>query len=332
MIRIALDAMGGDFAPRETVLGAIRAAREDGIAVTLVGDEAQIKPWLKKAHAASLPIDICHAPENISMDENPATAVRRKKGTSIGLGVQLVADKKAEAFVSAGNTGAAMAASLFGLGRISGIDRPAIAMVWPAAFGRMVFLDVGANVDCRPKNLYQFARMGTLYAERVLGVGSPRVGLLSIGEEATKGNELVISTHPLLAKDPLVNFIGNIEGQDIFLHKADVVVCDGFIGNVVLKFAEGAGEAALAIFKGEFKKNLWRKLGALLFAPALMGFKKKLDFEEYGGAVLLGVNGITIISHGRSKARAVRSALNRAKEAAESQLLSQIRQIGQATE
>lgn len=327
MIRIAVDAMGGDYAPREIVLGALRAVREDGVAAILVGDEQEIRPHLKKAEAA-LPIEVCHAPDKIAMDENPTTAVRRKKGTSIGVGLDLVADHKADAFISAGNTGAVMAGALFGLGRISGIDRPAIAMVWPSAFGRLVLLDVGANVDCRPKNLYQFALMGSLYAEKVVGVERPRVGLLSIGEEASKGNELVTAAYPLLAQDPLLNFIGNVEGQDIFTHKADVVVCDGFIGNIVLKFAEGAGAAALAIFKAEFRKSLWRRFGALLFAPSLLGFKKKLDFEEYGGAVLLGVEGLCIISHGRSKARAIRNAVKRAKEAVESQVLSRIREVG----
>jgi len=321
-MKIAVDAMGGDLAPGEIVKGAILAAKAYNQPIILVGDEDKIRAELGNDNPGGL-ISIFHAPEVIAMGEHPAAAVKRKKNSSIVKATQLVKEGEASALVSAGNTGAAMASALLGLGRIKGIDRPAIAGVLPSETGSTVVLDVGANVDCKPKNLLQFAVMGYLYAHMILGVKNPRVGLLSNGEEETKGSELTLAAYPLL-KNAGINFIGNVEGGDIFRGTVDVVVCDGFVGNVVLKSSEGLAVALYNTLKEEIKQSWVAKAGLLMAAKALMKFKKRIDYAEYGGAPLLGVNGVSIICHGRSSAKAVQNGIRVAIEAVQNNLVSAI--------
>lgn len=322
-MKIAVDAMGGDYAPRELVLGALEAARDLGIEVILVGDRDAIEKEMN-SNSPEGKVDIVHASQVIAMNEAPAVAVRKKKDSSIVRAVQLVKEGSAGAVVSAGNTGAAMAAALLGLGRVRGIDRPAIASVLPSERGGTILLDVGANVDCRPQNLLQFGIMGYLYAKKIIGIEQPRVGLLSIGEEDTKGNELTLSALPLL-KNSGINFVGNVEGRDIFKGSADVVVCDGFVGNVVLKAGEGLAMALMRMMKEELTRNWLSKMGTALTLPAMKELRRRLDYAEYGGAPLLGVNGVTIICHGSSSARAVRNAIRAAAEAVQTGLIPAIR-------
>ncbi len=309
-MKIVVDAMGGDNAPGEIVLGALQAASEFPYEIILVGDQAQITKLLP-ANYPKNKISIVHAEENISMDEDPAAAIRRKKNCSINVGVRLVKEKKADAFLSAGNTGACMAGALLGLGRIKGIERPAIVNVWPSKKGKVVILDVGANSDCKPEYLAQFGLMGSIFSEKYLGVQKPRVALLSIGEEDAKGNELTTSSLPLLRAQP-INVIGNIEGKNIFDDIADVIVCDGFVGNVVLKFAQGLMTYFMDSFKTEIKKSPLSILGALLMKPVFNSIRKRADYSEYGGAPLLGVDGVCIITHGRAKAKAIKNAVKAA--------------------
>ncbi|MFZ5651236.1 MAG: phosphate acyltransferase PlsX [Bacillota bacterium] len=321
-MKIAVDAMGGDYAPREIVAGALEAAR-DGIEVILVGDSDSILKELGNSRRDS--IEIVHTTETIAMGEQPATAVRKKKDSSIVRSVRLVKEGRASAFVCAGSTGAVMAASLLGVGRIKGIDRPAIASVLPGEKGRTVLLDVGANVDCKPKHLLQFGIMGYLYAEKILGVKNPRVGLLSVGEEESKGNELTLEAFPLL-KAAGINFVGNVEGRDIFNGLADVVVCDGFVGNVVLKAGEGLAMSLLKMMKEELARNWLSKMGTALTLPALKEIRRRVDYAEYGGAPLLGVNGVVIVCHGSSTAFAVRNAIKVAANAVSSGLVDATRE------
>lgn len=325
-MKIALDAMGGDFSPREEVRGAIAAYQDLGIEVALVGDPARIEAELA-AHpgARALPIEIVAAAERIGMDEHPATAVKRKRQASVVVANELIRSGQAAGVVSAGNTGAAMAASLLRLGRITGIDRPAIAIPMPTATGVAVLLDVGANSDCTPENLVQFGLMGAIYAERVLGLTKPRVALLNIGEEETKGNALCLAAYPLLAASGL-NFIGNIEGLEIHRGAAEVVVCDGFVGNVVLKVSEGLAGVLFAQVKKSAEASVKGRLGGLLLRSSLRAMRARLDYAEYGGAPLLGVDGVSIIAHGRSNARAIRNAIRAASKAAEEGVISVIRQ------
>lgn len=330
MVWLALDAMGGDFAPREIVKGGLLALKENSqIKIILVGPEAELGAELKKHGRPQERISLVGAEEIIEMHESPIVAVRRKKNSSINVGLELVKNGQAQAFVSAGNTGAVVAASLFTLGRIEGIERPAILLLMPTGHGPRLLIDVGANVDSRPKHLLQFAQMASLFAEKVFHIKNPRVGLLSIGEEAEKGNELVMETQPLL-KNSGLNFVGNVESKDILTGIADVFVCDGFVGNMILKFSEGVGSAVLEIIRDEVKKNwlsrIFMGLAAPFLAPIYFGFKKKIDFEEYGGAPLLGVDGLVFISHGRSKAKAIKNALLKAEEAVENNLLKVIKE------
>lgn len=321
-MKIAVDAMGGDYAPDEVVKGALEAALEFGQEVILVGDQERINHEL--AGQGGNLITVVHAPEVVDMGEAPAVAVRRKRNSSIVKATGLVKEGSAEAVVSAGSTGAAMASALLGLGRIKGIDRPAIASILPSERGGTVLLDVGANVDCKPQNLLQFGIMGYLYAEKILGISNPRVGLLSIGEEETKGNELTLSAFPLL-REANINFVGNVEGRDIFRGTVDVVVCDGFVGNVVLKAGEGMASALFHIMKEEVTKSWLAKMGTALTVSALRGCKRKLDYSEYGGAPLLGVNGVVIICHGSSTAKAIKNAIRCARESVDNRLVSAIR-------
>ncbi|MFH1368187.1 MAG: phosphate acyltransferase PlsX [Elusimicrobiota bacterium] len=324
-MRLALDAMGGDHAPAVTVAGAVLAAKELKHEIILVGRESALKAELLKHKTAGLPLTICDAPETVGMDETPAQAVRQKKNSSIVIAAQLVAQGKANAFISAGNSGAAMASALLYLKRTPGVSRPAITSVFPTLNGLCVVLDVGANVDCKPKHLFQFAIMGKIFLERVYGISNPKVGLLSIGEEEGKGNELSNATYELLKKSDL-NFVGNIEGHDITKGKAEVIICDGFVGNVVLKFGEGVAEMMLKLVKEELKAHpiAWAALPFLW--TALKDLRKKVDYSEYGGAPLLGVDGVCIIGHGISNAKAIKNALRVAAQFAEKNVNTEIAQ------
>jgi len=318
-MKIAVDAMGGDYAPLEVVKGAVEAADQNGISVVLVGDSSRIERELAKYPNAGSKVEVVHASEVVAMDDSPANAIRRKD-SSIVVAASLVDSGAAQAMVSAGNTGAAMAVATLKLGRIPGIERPAIASIIPSTGCRVVLLDAGANVDCDVHNLMQFAVMGCTYAERVFGVPNPRIGLLSIGEEPSKGDKLTKAANVSLSKSDL-NFVGNVEGNDIFRGAADVVICDGFAGNVTLKVAEGMGEFLVAVLKQEVKRSLLAKIGILFLAPALKRAKIHLDYAEYGGAPLLGTNGMCIIGHGRSNARAIRNAIRVAASAVENDVV-----------
>lgn len=321
-MKIVVDAMGGDFAPREAVLGALEARRE-GIEVMLVGDRARILSELGRESSGT--IEIIHATEAIDMGEHPAAAVRRKKDSSIVRSVQMVREGLAGAMVSAGSTGAVMASGLLGLGRIGGIDRPAIASVLPGKGGGTVLLDVGANVDCKPKHLLQFGVMGSLYAEKILGVRNPRVGLLNVGQEETKGNELTQEAFRLL-KGAGINFIGNVEGRDLFSGAVNVAVCDGFVGNVVLKAGEGLAMELLGMMREQLARTWLSKMGTALTLPAIKELVRKVDYAEYGGAPLLGVNGVIIVCHGSSNAMAIRNAIRLAANAVRCGLVDAIRE------
>ena len=305
---IAIDAMGGDFAPSHPVAGAVLAARELGARLILVGRRDAIESELRRHQTAGLAIEIVHAGEVVEMHESPVMAFRRKKDSSIRIAATLVRDGRAAGVVSAGNTGAVMTTVKMICGVLEGVERPALCAVVPNLRGPSVWLDVGANIDCRPEHLVQFAVMGHLYAREVLGVANPRVGLMSIGEEDSKGNEVTREAFRILKEAPL-NFIGNVEGRDVFNGKADVIVCDGFIGNVSLKAVESAAEAILHFMKEEIAKSTLAKVGYLLARPAFRNFRKKVDYAEYGGVPLLGVRSATIICHGGSSVRAIKNAV-----------------------
>jgi len=323
-LRVAVDAMGGDHAPQEVVAGAAQAARDLGVEIILVGPTDRMHREWRAAGAGALPVRVVDATEVIEMGEPPAMALRRKRQASILVAVEALRRGEADAVVSAGNTGAAMAAALLTLGRIEGIDRPAIAAVLPTLRGRAIMVDVGANVDCRPKHLLQFAVMGSVYAQRVLGVARPRVGLMSNGTEETKGNELVIRSADLLRESGL-HFIGNVEGRDFFDGTADVVVCDGFVGNLLLKFGEGLAVGIFTLLREELSRGLLVRLGVALATPRLRALARRMDYTEYGGAPLLGVNGICIITHGSSGAKAMRNSIALAAESVRSRMVETIR-------
>lgn len=324
-MRIALDAMGGDYAPSEIVLGGLLAREQLGVEILLVGHTAQIEKELKKNQALGK-IEIVEAPEQITMGEEPVEAIRRKKKASISVAMDLIKEGRADAVVAAGNTGAAMAAAKIKLRALVGIERPAIGALLPTlkADKRVLILDVGANIDCRPRFLEQFALMGAVYAQYALGVDTPRVGLLNIGEEPTKGNEQALETYALLERNPAIPFVGNCEGRDVLTGAFDVVVCDGFIGNILLKFAEGVGLVALQILKEELPQGPTGKMGAFILRDNLQQVKRRMDYAEYGGGLLLGVNGICVITHGSSKASGVLNAARIAKEAVENKVLERI--------
>lgn len=322
-MRIAVDAMGGDYAPEEIVKGAIQAAKELEVEIALVGDPEQLERELHKYDFNKQLISIVPASEVITMGEHPASAVRKKADSSIMVATDLVKKGEAQAVISAGNTGAAMAAAKLRLRSIPGIERPAIATVMPTEKGKCLILDVGANADCKPSHLLHFALMGSIYVEKIWGITQPKVGLLNIGEEETKGNELSIATYELLKQSNL-NFVGNAEGRDITKGDIDVIVCDGFVGNVVLKFGEGLASSIFQLIKGEIKRNWLAGLGIVFLAPVLKALKKKMDYTEYGGAPLLGVNGVSIISHGSSKEKAIKNAIRVAKEVVEGQVVENI--------
>lgn len=323
MSRIVVDAMGSDAFPLPDVEGSVMAARELGVEIILVGDETKIRPVLEAQSPGSLPIRIVHAPEMLTMEDKgeELTLKARHGKNSMAIGMELVKKGEADAFVTAGNTGAGMVTALFKLGRLHGVDRPAIAPIFPTASGSCVVLDIGANPDCKAENLLQFAIMGSVYAEKVRGVKNPKVGLVSNGEEEGKGNELVRAATPLL-KNSGLNYYGNVEGKEVIGGKVDVAVTDGFVGNVMLKTAEAVGKLILDEVKGAIRKGgPLVMLGGLLVKPALSGIKKLLDPSEQGAAVLLGVNGLVLIGHGRSDALAIKSAVRLAKNAVEADVI-----------
>jgi glycerol-3-phosphate acyltransferase PlsX len=339
--KIALDAMGGDHAPGVVIDGAVMAAREfgpSGVEVVLVGREDDIKRELARHDTEGLPLSIVHAGQVVEMDEH-TMAIKEKKDSSMVVGVRLVKEGQASAFVTAGNSGAAMAAALFGLGRIRGIDRPALATIYPAAPNPCLLIDMGANTDPKPDNLVQNALMGALYAERVMGIERPRVGLVSNGEEADKGNLLVRDAYKALASSQL-NFVGNVEGKDIGKGMADVVVTDGFVGNVIVKLSEGLVSFLVRYLKRELTGGALNKLalvlmlpglvlllpGLALLLPALKRIARRMDYAEYGGALLLGVDGVIVIGHGRSNAKAIKNAVRAAWRGVEGQVLDSIKQ------
>jgi len=314
-MKIAVDAMGGDFAPRSIVEGAVLAAREHGVPVVLVGDETVVRREAAKIPGAeSLPITYVHASEAVGMDESPLTPIRKKKDSSIKVAFDLLKEGEVSGVVSAGNSGAVMATAVFLLGKL--VDRPAIGAIFPTLKGWTIMLDAGANVDCKPSHLVQFALMGEAYARYILKKERPLVGLLSNGEEESKGNELIRETHAIL-KTSSFGYIGPVEGRDIFNGRADVVICDGFVGNAALKICEGMAEAIGSMVRHEVEGSRLAKIG-YLFARKVVGrIKKKLDYSEYGGAPLLGVDGVVIISHGRSTPKAMKNAIRVAHEYAQ---------------
>lgn len=315
-MKIAIDAMGGDYAPQEIVKGVIQASRDTTAELVLVGQEENIKTELANYNYNPEQINVEPASQIITMDESPTRALRRKKDSSIVIGSDLVADNQVDAFVSAGSTGAVMAAATFNIGRIKGVKRPAIGTVFPALKGQTLLLDAGANVDSKAENLAQQALMGHVYMKEVFSITKPRIGLLSIGEEKKKGNKLTKAAYELLAAEDKIDFAGNAEGRDIFTGEFDVIVCDGFVGNVVLKTVEGLAGTIFKLVKNEVQKNWLTKIGGLFLKPVLKSVKQKMDYTEYGGAPLLGVDGVTIISHGSSNAKAIANAVKNAEEAA----------------
>ncbi len=321
MMTIAIDAMGGDLAPKSEVEGAVQAAETLGVKVILVGREELVKRELARCDGyRSLPIEVVHASERVTMEDSAAKAVRSKRDSSMRVAARLVRDGQAQGFVSAGNTGAVMATAKMVQGVVQGVDRPALAGVFPTLSGHpVVVIDVGANVDCSPNMLAQFAVMGEIYSRLVLRVESPRVGLLSIGEEEHKGNEVTRSVTPILKSLPL-NFVGNVEGRDLYSGKADVIVCDGFIGNVALKVSEGLVEMVKHLLRESLESTITRKIGYVLSKDAFAEFKKRVDYSEYGGAPLLGVRGACIICHGRSNGKAIKNAVRVAAEFSKGQI------------
>jgi glycerol-3-phosphate acyltransferase PlsX len=324
-MKIALDAMGGDYAPQAAVHGAVWAARDFGVTIQLVGQPDVIEKELAKHKTAGLDLPIIPATEVIEMEDQPATAVKSKKDSSMVVALRLVKNGESQAFVTAGNTGGALAAALFGLGRIKGIKRPALGTIFPTASerGYCFLLDVGANTDVRPEFLLQFAFMGSHYARHVLDIPSPRIGLLSTGEEEAKGSTLIQEVMPLLKQSKL-NFIGNVEGKDIPTGHVDVVVTDGFTGNVYIKGAEGVAWIIQKMLEREIKARPIALLGALLARGAIKALRAKLDYREFGGGPLLGVNGVVIVAHGRSDPYAIRHAIRVAKQAAEHKIVEAI--------
>lgn len=320
--------MGGDRAPEEIVAGARQAAKSLGCRILLVGDESRLRELLKRG-AAAPNVDVVHAPETVAMDEAPSAAARRGPATSMGKTVDLVREGTAQAAFSAGNSGAMMALATIRLRPLPGIARPAIATAWPVRGGAMLLIDAGANVDCKPEWLAQFGIMGSAYSRAVLGVQNPKVALLNVGEEERKGNALTEAAFPLLAAAP-INFVGNVEGRDLLAGTADVIVCDGFVGNVALKLAESASEYFFGALRAAATSSRRAKLGALLLRPALRKVRKQLDYREHGGAPLLGVRGICLIGHGRTDALAVESACRGAMLAIKRDLVGAISQVIQA--
>ncbi len=324
MRRIAVDAMGTDAAPQPEVEGAILAARERRAEILLVGPQEVLKRELGRREARGLPIHVVHASEAVTMEDAAAKAFRRKRDSSMRVAARLVREGKADGLISAGNTGAVMTTAKIVLGALEGVDRPALAAVFPTSQGKAaVLLDVGANVDCKPQHLEQFAVMGEIYYRVIFGVERPRIGLLSIGEEEHKGNDLTREAFLHLKQLPL-NFVGNVEGRDLYNGRVEVIVCDGFIGNVALKISEGLVEAVSSLLKESLSSTLSAKVGYYLSRKAFKHFKKRVDYSEYGGAPLLGVRGVCLICHGGSNANAIKNAIRVAAEFAEGRINEKI--------
>ncbi|MFH0763128.1 MAG: phosphate acyltransferase PlsX [Candidatus Omnitrophota bacterium] len=315
-MKIVVDAMGGDHAPRVVIEGAIAAAKEYDVDIILVGDETAVTALLNKCKYKGGRISVHPAKEVIGMCEPAATSVRRKRDSSIVVGINLVKEGKADAFVSAGNTGAVVCAATLGLGMLPGIQRPGIAIIAPTLKGISLIVDVGANIDPKPIQLLQYGIMADAYFRHILNRPNPTIGLLNIGEEEAKGTEFLKETHELLEKSSL-NFIGNLEGRNLYAGKCDIIICDGFVGNIALKVSESVAETMQVFLKRHLLSNIWGKIGSIFLKLSLSRFKKELDYAEYGGAHLLGINGVVIIGHGRSNLRAVKNAIRVAKEEVE---------------
>jgi glycerol-3-phosphate acyltransferase PlsX len=337
-MRIVLDAMGSDQRPVPDVAGAVAAAREWGDEIILVGPQDDVRAELAKHDTAGLSISVVHAPEVIDMHEH-TRAVKRKKGASIRVGMRLVKNGEAEAFASAGNTAAVLASAIFDLGRIRGIKRPALATIYPVSFNKVLLLDNGATADCKPEYLLQFARMGVAYVENVWGIPNPRVGLVSNGEEADKGNMLVRDTFALLGQQEGLNFVGNVEPKEVTRGVTDIALTDGFSGNVMIKTTEAVASFLFRYLKRALTGGALNKIGLvltipgllvalpglLLLAPSLRGVARRLDYAEYGGALLMGVDGVVVVGHGRSNAKAIKNAIRQAREAVQGNVLDVIR-------
>lgn len=323
-MNIAVDAMGGDYAPQVAVRGAVQAVSEVGVHVTLVGNREILSEELA-LHSSADGIHIHHCEETVHMDEPPLKAIRQKKDASIKVAFELVKRGVADAVVSAGNSGATLASGVVVLGRLEGVERPAIASVLPGDKGYVILIDVGANVDCRPNHLFQFGVMAHAFGSSCLGMENPAIGLLSIGEEGSKGNELVRLARGLYEKSPL-NFIGNVEGRDIFTGDVQIIVCDGFVGNVALKLSEGMAEAVTRFLRTELRNSIFGQAALLFGRRSLDSFKKKLNYEEYGGAPLLGINGVGIVCHGKSSSNAIKNAIRLAAQYVDNRLLEKMRE------
>ena len=325
-IKVAVDAMGGDFAPLNDVSGAIIAAEEkkDSLEIILVGKENLINEELKKHKIGLNNISVVNAADVITMHDSPTDSLKTKSDSSISVGINLVKDKKADAFISAGNTGAVMTASILRLGRIKGVGRPTIGSLFPTDKGKTMVFDVGASVDCKPNHLLEFAVMGSIYMKNVYGIEKPKVGLLSVGEEKSKGDNLTIEAYELLERSGL-NFIGNVEGRDVLRGKADIIVCDGFVGNVILKFAESVLDVMKSKFKAYADKGFLKKIWVgMMYGTLKNVVLKDFDYQEYGGVPLLGVNGITIIGHGKSSPIAIKNMIYKAEEMIRKEVNSKI--------
>lgn len=325
MMNIALDVMGGDHGPGVVIEGAVSAAREFGVKITLIGQQDAIEENLKQYNTSGLDLPVVHAPDVIEMTDKPTSVIKAKPKSSMVMASRMVRSGEAQAFVTPGNTGAAMACGILIIGRIKGVRRPALLTPFPTRFGACVVLDVGANPDVRPEHMQQFAVMGSQYSRHLMNVENPRVCLLSNGEEAGKGNQLVIAAYELLQTTPGINFQGNTESQDVIDGKVDVVVTDGFSGNIFLKTAEAAGSSLQEIMREELTSTLISSIGMLLSKKALKRIRSRIDNSEYGGAALLGLSGMEIVAHGKSQANAINSALRFAKLGIESQLIDQIK-------
>lgn len=324
MSRIAIDVMGGDHAPSEIIKGCIKATQQIESQLVLIGQETLIRQNLSAYTYDESKIDIIHAEEVITMEEGPVNAIRQKKQSSMVIGLNLLKQKQVDAFISAGNTGALLTGATLIVGRIKGVERPALAPVIPTKKGCSLLIDAGANIDSKPQYLKQFAHMGSIYMEYCLGVHAPKVGLLNVGIEAEKGNQLTKETFKLLSEDPMINFYGNIEARDIVEGKVDVLVCDGFVGNIVLKFMEGFGKWILSMLKIEFMRNLKNKLAALLLKKGLNNLKDKFNYSTKGGAPFLGINGLVVKTHGSSKAEEIYATILQTQGFIRSQLMEKL--------
>ena len=322
-MKIVVDAMGGDYAPKNVIEGVVSAVTELGVTIVLVGMEQEVKKELARYDYPASQIEIVHAPEVVGMDEPATTSIRKKKNSSISIGVNLLKDPNYSAFVSAGNTGAVVCASTVFLGMMPGVERPGIGLILPSLKSFTFLIDIGANTDPKPQHLLQYAVMANIYAQHVLNIKSPTIGLLNIGEEEAKGTDFVKETHKMMS-ERVPGFMGNIEANEIFSGKCDCIICDGFVGNVVIKVSESLVESAGALLKREIKKSPLALLGAFLMKSRLMHIKKHADYSEYGGAPLLGVNGLVMISHGRSNPKAIKNAIKAAMREVEHNVMARI--------